>query len=404
MSVILFLGFIFFKQFYLFPSGSLGIGDLLLASSCVCVCVEKYKTKSKFNFSKWDCWGLVFLLAVLVINSVYGFFYKQPVFFKYTLFWLYNGLAVICFRELINERFLRLLTWMLKVNILLQCVIYVMGWGRDFVEYWGGVRYMGTFNDPNQFAFYMFAAMLLIYLYSCCFKDYSFPLFYFLAVWMVVVSKSTGVFVGFVVFTFGIGILSIYKLYVSKRIAKIWWWIAGVLFAGGSIMLCYLLLPSGDFTIQNSDFSIISRIQEKLLKLSETGIIGFLYDRGAEKLVLYPQYLLYGAGEGYYERFTRTSFVNEIHSSLISIWFCYGIVPTVCLLVWLKPFLIRMDKWMLVAVIALLAESMLLVNYRQPFFWMILMYGIPILQYKHEAQRGDSCCDETNNLNHNIYA
>lgn len=388
MSSMLFLGFVFFKQFYLLPSGSMGIGDLLLVSSCLCVCAEKYRSKNKFTFNKMDCWGLVFLIAVFIINSVYFFIYRQPIFLKYILFWFFNGCAVICFRELMNEQFLTLLTRILKVNILLQSLLYILGWGREFVEYWGGIRYMGTFNDPNQFAFYIFAVMLLIYLYSCRFKDRTFLFFYCLAVWMIVVSKSTGVFVGILVFTLGMGILSFYRLCSSEHVPKICWWLAGSLFVGGGILVCYCLLPSGDFTIQKSDFSIISRIQEKVLKLSETGIEGFLYDRGAEKIILYPQYLLYGAGEGYYERFTKADFVNEIHSSLMSVWFCYGIIPTACLLIWLKRCIVQMDKKMLVAVVALFAESLLLVNYRQPFFWMIMMYGLPFYRRSMKIEGG----------------
>ena len=62
---------------------------------------------------------------------------------------------------------------------------------------------------------------------------------------------------------------------------------------------------------------------------------GTFLDRGMEKLVLYPQYLLYGAGEGGFDRFTLASQVNEIHCCLFSVMFCYGLIPTLCLLVWL---------------------------------------------------------------------
>ena len=44
---------------------------------------------------------------------------------------------------------------------------------------------------------------------------------------------------------------------------------------------------------------------------------------------------MYGAGEGGFERFALAGQVHEIHSSLFSVWFCYGIIPTILLLTWL---------------------------------------------------------------------
>ena len=110
-------------------------------------------------------------------------------------------------------------------------------------------------------------------------------------------------------------------------------------------------------------------------KVAHGGLLGLFLDRGMEKLVLYPQYLLYGAGEGGFDRFTLASQVNEIHCCLFSVMFCYGLIPTLCLLVWLGRKLRYADAAMACAVMGLLAESFFLVNYRQPMFWMILLYG-----------------------------
>lgn len=85
------------------------------------------------------------------------------------------------------------------------------------------------------------------------------------------------------------------------------------------------------------DYNMLTRIQEKIWKVAHGGLLGLFLDRGMEKLVLYPQYLLYGAGEGGFDRFTLTSQINEIHCCLFSVLFCYGIIPTVFLLIWLVP-------------------------------------------------------------------
>ena len=43
-------------------------------------------------------------------------------------------------------------------------------------------RYMGTFNDPNQYAFYLFCMILLISLYACNYGDRTAPIYYCLGV------------------------------------------------------------------------------------------------------------------------------------------------------------------------------------------------------------------------------
>ena len=88
------------------------------------------------------------------------------------------------------ESFLTGINRVVKVNIGVQLLIYLTGRGRIFREYWGAVRYQGTFNDPNQLAFFLFMMILLLYLYRCRFGDRSFPVFYVLALPVIAASKS----------------------------------------------------------------------------------------------------------------------------------------------------------------------------------------------------------------------
>ena len=88
-------------------------------------------------------------------------------------------------------------------------------------------------------------------------------------------------------------------------------------------------LSGADFEVSQTSYTLFSRIQQKLWKLANGNLYDLLYDRSAERLVLEPQYLLYGAGEGFFERFIPHDgfeqllspgvfdvfHVNEIHSS-----------------------------------------------------------------------------------------
>lgn len=374
MAITLFLLFVFLKQFYIFPSGSIGLADISLMLCFLLLLYSRNLDKSLLPTLKQDVLLYLFLGFVIVINSIYGILNQNREFFKYSLFWLYNVCAIWAFRELYNlfgDRFLRQLNHVIKLNIITQLLIYLSGQGRFLHEYWGAIRYMGTFNDPNQLAFFLFLMVLLAYLYACTVKDKTFPIFYLLIIPVLLATKSTGILLGFLSFT---GLAILYVLYriaaryhISKKLLGTAMILAVILF---SIFLIKIW-PADDFDVKNLDYTMISRIQEKLWKISHGGLI---WDRGMEKLVLYPQYLLFGAGEGGFARFTLASQVNEIHCCLFSVLFCYGILPTCILLRWIWNNIKGCPKAALCAVAGLIIESFFLINYRQPMFWMVLIY------------------------------
>ena len=378
--------FIFLKQFYIFPSGGIGAADICLLFSFLLVLRESGK-KQEWNLSIWeDRWFYLFLLFVVIINTFYGFSIGKSEFFKYTLFWLFNAGAIWTFRQLAywnGQEFFRWLNRVIKINIVVQLGIYVFGNGRIFHEYWGAVRYQGTFNDPNQLAVFMLMMFFLVYLYHCRWGDKTFLIFYLLTLPVIVASKSTGVLLGMFVFT-GMAVLyELYRLGRRYRIPKKLWMTGATCGLLLFIVTLWWIWPSADFDVKTMDYTMLARVQEKLWKASHGGLAELFLDRGMDKLLIYPRYLLYGAGEGGFERFTLAAQCNEIHCCFFSILFCYGIVPTVCLMVWLLGKLRCMNMAMMCAAVGLLTESFFLVNYRQPMFWMILLYGSVMMSAEH---------------------
>lgn len=130
----------------------------------------------------------------------------------------------LTFRELCNlfgAKFLRQLNYIVKLNIITQLLVYLSGHGRLFHEYWGALRYMGTFNDPNQLAFFLFLMILFAYLYSCTAKDKTFPVFYLLTVPVLLATKSTGILLGFLSFTSLAILYVLYRTVTHYHISKI---------------------------------------------------------------------------------------------------------------------------------------------------------------------------------------
>lgn len=168
-AVLFFLLFIFLKQFYLFPSGGMEAADVCLFASffmLLCDCMRR-RPERLFQL-KTEGLFYVFLAFVLVINTYYGIRLGRGEFSKYTCFWIFNACAIWSFcylAEYGGKAFLTGINRVVKVNIGVQLLIYLTGRGRIFREYWGAVRYQGTFNDPNQLAFFLFMMILLLYLY-----------------------------------------------------------------------------------------------------------------------------------------------------------------------------------------------------------------------------------------------
>lgn len=95
------------------------------------------------------------------------------------------------------------LCWMCRINLIFQVLLLVSGRGRYFYETWGGSRFRGTFNDPNQFAFFIFIMMLVLFMeyrrkavYTAKARIGFWGMF-LVGVFLIVKAKSTGMSVGF---------------------------------------------------------------------------------------------------------------------------------------------------------------------------------------------------------------
>ena len=137
----------------------------------------------------------------------------------------------------------------------MQLLIYLTGRGRIFREYWGAVRYQGTFNDPNQLAFFLFMMILLLYLYRCRFGDRSFPVFYVLALPVIAASKSTGILLGVLIFTVLAVLHALYRVGCRKGVSmKVWTLgiVIGVVLFG---LFLWWIWPAADFDVKTVDYT-----------------------------------------------------------------------------------------------------------------------------------------------------
>ena len=181
---------------------------------------------------------------------------------------------------------------------------------------------------------------------------------------------------GFISFGILYGLLKGYRWLKAgkKKQVRIQMLLLGLFVLGIVVTLICFTVALGAY--QGDSFSIFVRMKLKLELLLAGGLEEILADRGIDKLWMNPFSLLYGAGDGAFNRYAGNDYMQaEMHCILLGLWYCYGIIPFVVLCIWIYKNIKQLPLEAYVVYLALLAESMFLVNYRQPFFWMLLELG-----------------------------
>lgn len=361
--------YILTKPFYLWESGLPQISDIILVVAFIIaiISVEKKLLRSIIFENKYF---FIFLIFVVIINVIYSIYYIDGSFLLHGLYYVFDALGIVTFIIIfkMEPRFNKTFSRTFKLSLLIQLLIFVLHLGRYYSE----SRYMGTFNDPNQFAYYCFLSYGFIYLldrnknrlFSFC--------FFVLTLFLIFESGSTGMLAGISVFLVFYCIRAIKHIIANLRRYLFPMIIVGLL------VLCGVCIMSINANNDNFDFDLadnqtIARVLEKISKAEGNEEMSLWQERGYDRMVFYPEYLLYGAGEGAFWRFEKAYHRQEFHATLPSILFCYGIIPTCFVLLWFFQKLKGKNMETLCILLALLAESFTLINSRQVLFWVIFV-------------------------------
>lgn len=356
--------YILTKPFYLWNSGLPQISDIVLAIAFFMILFKVPKGEIGRTI-KDNKYFFFFLIFVVVINIFYSIIYLDSNFLLHGLYYVFDAIGIITFVLCIknNDGFERTLNNSLKLSLTIQLLIFLLGVGR----YYGVTRYMGTFNDPNQFAYYCFLSFGFIFLISRKEKKKTDLLFFALALFLIFESSSTGMLVGMSVFVIlyiipaiKIAIRNI-KRYMIQFIFMV------ILLIGGGIAVANL---SNNFAFISNN-PVVARIEQKFSRMEGNDDIDLWQERGYDRIYFYPHYVLFGAGEGGYWRFEKAYHQYEMHATFPSLLFCYGFMPTCFVIIWICKKLKRQEFLNLSIYLALLLESFTLINSRQVLFWVI---------------------------------
>jgi hypothetical protein len=123
--------------------------------------------------------------------------------------------------------------------------------------------------------------------------------------------------------------------------------------------------------LQNLDADLL---QNRLEALEQSTTDDYLRERGLDRIVDYPEYLLVGAGEGDMLRFHRSK--QEIHSSVANLLFSYGIVGTVLFLLFVRRLTMSVGTRLTLLMVPAFSYSLFHHGMRARPFWLLLAIAL----------------------------
>ncbi len=379
IEYILFYLFLLIKPFYLKESGTMQAGDVLLVLSVVWwlggLIARKQWKNWRNHIEGIDILLVAFVLCTAVVNCVGVVRYGDTRFILSSLYLAFCTMAVVVFRAYLkNSSFRSMVYGICTFNVMMQFVLLITGVGRYLFEH----RYVGSFNDPNQLGFFLLASMFMMSIFTKA-EQKKRPwniLVYLCGLFLIILSKSTGVALGLAIWWLGEGILALYRWGQKERISPGKMLGIGAGLFGVILVLCGIGIFMMRTMQLGDEYNLFVRIGEKFELLWDGGFKSLCASRGIDRMWQYPWNNLFGAGEGAFYRFELSQLVNtEIHSSFLSILFCYGVFPFMLVVIWVYKNIRKVPLELGVIYLAFFAECFVLINYRQPLFWMLFVTG-----------------------------
>lgn len=295
----------FLSQFYFWSSGIPQFSHIFIMGA-----ILLFNKSSSINI-EYSNTILLFVVYAICVNFAWYLIILDSSYMMSIIYWVFNLLFFLLMMNLNQVQinfFHEKLLFLIPFSYVIEIIIWASNLGRhDFDP-----RYNGLFNDPNQMAFWVLSTCA-IYLYISGSNSKKI-IVYSLALFLILLTMSRSASIGFLMLT--LGFIFSQKGDLNKRIFVFF----GTLVFFG--VLSYFLYNMGVF--DNVVLRFIEGLNQRDSQVEGRGLFSF-FD--------YPQYLIFGAGQGAYWLYNPTG--NEIHSTWLGILFYYGIVGIFLFLIFL---------------------------------------------------------------------
>ncbi len=300
------------KPFYLWDSGLPQISDFIIVIMfCFYFISSGLSVRFDSNMKKLLFTGLLFSAYVLIANIIWMFILSGPTSFIITsIFYIYNFLMVLIIAVLYFDYDYKVIevTYMATlISLIVQIIMYLVGGG------FSGGRVVAGFNNPNQLGYYGLVTFALLILSSRRIKVKGrwFVLGICISAILCFSSLSKAAMLSYM----GMSCFYIFSNNKNKKLKRN----INIIIILSVIILYFIYQFNRELIISNGLYISVER------RINSIGMDGDdnLEGRGYYRITEYPQYWIFGAGEGEYYRFNQAM---EFHSTLGNIQVSYGLV------------------------------------------------------------------------------
>ncbi|HZJ68165.1 MAG TPA: hypothetical protein VFD36_31910 [Kofleriaceae bacterium] len=336
--------------FYVFDSGLPQPADLL-GLLLLFILIRRWNGKLRPSLARPLKSLIVFMLYVIGVNIAWSFLLltftldAKEGFLVAPSFYIFNGLTFLAFL-LMFQRYGELLLWLTARLVLISLLLQV---ALAFVVPRVVGRSIVMFNNPNQLGYYALLSASIVLLAQRRLR---------LSTIQIVVGLAASSY---------LALLSASKAALAS--------IAGL----GTLLLVSklrtIVLMSLVFVILLFTDNPFSKAMERAqMRIENDKSMQFVDERGYDRILTHPEYCVLGAGEGAYNRFRETSMIgsHELHSSMGTLFFCYGILGTIlfCIFLWRTTSGSGLRAWIIVA--GVFAYGMTHQGLRFRLVWVLL--------------------------------
>jgi len=310
--------FVFLIPFYVFSSGVPQPGDMLVIPLVLMTLrswngrLDRRARRPVVTLAAFTLWIVIVDWGWALVLGNFGLL-GADTFLLFPIYYIYNALVflVVCvLYQRYGKRFLSLTLNLVFLTVVVQTAAALLA----YRVVGGGHRGVGFFNNPNQLGFFVLVAASIIALGKgrLGFGSIKSGIGLTLCLYLALLSASRAAVIGS-------GLLFALTVISSpKRLVVV------------VLVVVPLLAIGGPFS------DALDRTQARLAE-QRYPQFNFFQQRGYDRILANKEYWLLGAGEGGTSRFVDTTVIGatEIHSSIGTIFFSYGIVGISLFLVFL---------------------------------------------------------------------
>jgi hypothetical protein len=353
--------YLILKPFYLFESGMPQIADYLVVMLVFLTFISRQMTLKRSLIPILS--KLAALMGYFVaVDATWAFISGETEILLYACYYIFNFLGCLLFAWCYSRFDIRFLNWTAVATFVSLCLQMVLSSGVLGRHESRATIY---FNNPNQLGYYTILFGSIFWLWTQTIAKRSLQIlamelvFYGSMIYLTCLTLSRAALAS-------IGVLLLLRLAMRSRMIIVL-----------LVITCYMAISSADIEIIEN---FKQRVESKNIGTEEE-----LFHRGYDRLINEPQYLLFGAGEGANWRFWG-DYKIELHSSLGTVLFCYGIVG---LALFLRLYLAvgQQAGWQALAYLIPVSLYGLTHNgLRQLEFWMLILLIVAIFKKISEKE------------------